>query len=315
VGEPQRLEHHGARREEQTRTTYLTIPGRRADTVPLLGSRPDWMWGFEHGVNEAGVAIGNEAVWTKLDAHEAPDALTGMDLVRLGLERAETAADAVTVMTDLLEQHGQGGACHPGGKDPYWSSFLVADAEQAFVVETSGREWAVEAVDATRAISNRLTIPSFDEVHHLDSGGIIEARVDPRLEASQKALASEPITVDAVQEHLRSHVGMVEEGFTICMHVGDAEVTNASIIALLGGGRPQVWVLAGQPCRSVYVPLWVGQPLGDPPAWERFAALGDDHAAAMRELETSLDADAADEPGWSAEAWRRVDAALTGLGL
>ena len=313
-GEPQRLEWHPARSEGQTTTTYLSIPGAAGETVPFLGSRPDWMWGVEHGVNAAGVAIGNEAVWTNLDPREAPDALTGMDLVRLGLERAESAAGAVEVMTNLLEEHGQGGACHPGGQDPYWSSFLVADAQQAFVLETSGREWAVEAPVATRAISNRLTIPAFDATHHLDSGGVIEARVDPRLEASSRTLADVPVTVDAVRDHLRSHVGLVAEGFTICMHVGEAEVTNASVIALLGGdGRS--WWLAGHPCRSLYVPLWVGRPLGEPPAWERFAALTDDHAPAMRALEAELDADSADDDGWANEAWHRVDVALRDLGL
>jgi hypothetical protein len=35
----------------------------------------------------------------------------------------------------------------------------------------------------------------------------------------------------------------------------------------------------------------------------------------MRELEVGLEADAVDEAGWSEEAWRRVDRALTDLGL
>ncbi|HYF44723.1 MAG TPA: hypothetical protein VD926_00840, partial [Acidimicrobiales bacterium] len=124
-----------------------------------------------------------------------------------------------------------------------------------------------------------------------------------------------PVTVDDVRTHLRSHVGMVEEGFTVCMHVGEVEATTASVMALLGDGRPRGWFLAGYPCRSVYVPLWVGRPLGTPVAWERFAALTDEHAPALRELEADLDRDAADADEWAPEAWRRVDVVLSSLGL
>ena len=36
--------------------------------------------------------------------------LLGMDLMRLALERAATAREAVAVVTELLATHGQGGA-------------------------------------------------------------------------------------------------------------------------------------------------------------------------------------------------------------
>ena len=57
------------------RTQYLELPIRGAHA--LLASRPTWLWGLEHGVNEHGVAIGNEKVWTTDDARSAPPALLG----------------------------------------------------------------------------------------------------------------------------------------------------------------------------------------------------------------------------------------------
>jgi secernin len=72
--------------------TYLQIPQAR-QTCAVILSKPRWMWGAEMGANEHGVVIGNEAVWTTEPYAET--GLLGMDLVRLGLERAATSAEAL----------------------------------------------------------------------------------------------------------------------------------------------------------------------------------------------------------------------------
>ena len=310
--EPQPLRRLPPRREPATRTTYLEVDGAAGDTIDVLGSGPGWMWGLEQGLNLAGVAIGNQRIWTDDDPRGVPEALTGMDLVRLGLERGASATEALEVMVELLERHGQGGPCHPDGRSPYWSSFLVADRDRAWVLETSGQDWATEEVESRRAISNRLTISSFDAVHHLDSGGVIEGRVDPRLAASRAVLDEGPLEVERAMEHLRRHVGG-PGGQTICMHA-DGESTTASMVAVLDGERSRAWFLLGSPCRSVYVPLWPGRTLGEVPAWERFAALTDEEVPYLQQLEAELHGDADTDDAWAPTAWCQVEAALDELG-
>ncbi len=138
------------------RCTYIEIP-QAARTHAVLLSRPFWIWGAEMGANEHGVVIGNEAVHAKIAPGAAP-ALIGMDLLRLGLERGASAEEALDVITSLLGEHGQGGNCAHKGRFEYHNSFIVADATDAFVLETVGREWAVERVAARRSISNSYTI-------------------------------------------------------------------------------------------------------------------------------------------------------------
>src|SRR5262245_34570709 len=110
------------------RCQYLEIT-QVPETARLIGSRPFWLWGFEHGLNEHGVAIGNHTVFTK-DALRGYG-LIGMDLVRLGLERARTAAQAVEVISALAETHGQGGSGYFDKDWPCHNSFLVADRRDA----------------------------------------------------------------------------------------------------------------------------------------------------------------------------------------
>jgi secernin len=248
--------------DRPVRATHIAVDPHPAVTHGVLGSRPAWGWGLEHGVNEAGVSAGNATIYTTLDPRHAPDALTGMDLVRLALERASTAAAAVDVITSLLESVGQGGSGHEGSSRPYWSSFLIADPRSGFVVETSGNQHAVEPISRVRAISNRTTIPAFDTAHR-HPGQPVERLVDPRWHASQRVLADEPITVDALRTHLASHEGG-GGGWTVCMHVDTEdhqEATTAALVAELPtSGPPIAHVTTGSPCTSRWFQIPVAPP-------------------------------------------------------
>jgi dipeptidase len=138
------------------RCTYIQVP-QVAHTHAVLGSRPWWMWGFEHGVNEHGLAIGNEAVWSRVAGSLEPG-LLGMDLLRLTLERAASADEGLAVMTALLEQYGQSGSTSATRQTTYHNSFIIADAQAAWILETAGRHWAARKAGDWAAISNVYTI-------------------------------------------------------------------------------------------------------------------------------------------------------------
>ncbi len=136
--------------------TYVEIP-QVDHTHEVLLAKPFWIWGAEMGANEHGVTIGNEAVFTRVPYDKQPG-LIGMDFLRLALERAKTAHEALTVITQLLEQYGQGGNCGFAHELYYHNSFIIADPHDAWVLETAGKQWAAERVKGIRTISNGITI-------------------------------------------------------------------------------------------------------------------------------------------------------------
>ncbi|MBK7994550.1 MAG: C69 family dipeptidase [Blastocatellia bacterium] len=140
------------------RTTYLSIPETKKRFGVIL-SKPFWTWGAEMGVNDQGLVIGNQAVFTKV--HDKTNGLIGMDLVRLALERAATVEEALFVITEHLEKYGQGGICGYQDKSfSYDNSFIIADNKNAWVLETANRHWVAKKVDKFAAISNCITIES-----------------------------------------------------------------------------------------------------------------------------------------------------------
>ena len=287
--EAQVLEFHprSRRTEERVKCTYVSVE-QVDETYAVLISRPYWMWGAEMGVNEHGVAIGNEAVWTR--EPYAEKGLTGMDLVRLALERSRTASEAVKWITSLLEQYGQGGNCSAARKLLYHNSFIVADPREAWVLETAGRYWVAERVKDVRSISNALSIgDSWD----LASSGVVEharergycrgrfsfrdcysdrlytrvAKGRERQAYTQRALEEAKGAIDFrfAASLLRSHAKEPYDpskgsNADVCMHAGGytrPSQTAASMIAILYEEAPLVFATGtSTPCISEFKPLF-----------------------------------------------------------
>jgi secernin len=272
ANESQVLEWHRAGQHGPTdhvNCTWIEIP-QVASTNAVLLSRPWWMWGAEMGANEHGLVIGNEAVFTSEPAGEP--ALLGMDLLRLALERASDVDGATAVIIELLERHGQGGPCsHERPGFTYHNSFLLADANGAVVLETAGRQWAVEHVrSGARSISNGLTIPGFAEQYSRRIKSTVSACRLRR--ARTEAAASAADGPGELFAALRDHGSHDEPRWSPingtlhapCVHAGGllaSSQTTASLVSDLRG-QPLHWATAtSAPCTSIFKPVRVDVPV------------------------------------------------------
>lgn len=327
--EPQVLEYRPAMDHApgEMRATYIRLAKAPHSYATLL-SRPVWMWGAEMGVNEHGVCIGNEAVFTK--GRYGKTGLTGMDLLRLALERAATAREAADTIIDLLERHGQGGNCGYDHSFFYDNSFLIMDRQTLYVLETAGREWAL-ASSARASISNRLGLGANADAY---SGGgakvdFAKKHLEPvysrfsgsarRVAQTAGCLSGDP-GLAGLLAGLRTHehpaAPLTQASVSSpCMHAGGlvGDHTTASLAVQLGaGGEILVWATGcSTPCLSLFKPWRFGAAPGPPvflagdagaeAYWRKREAF---HRAAIgRTLPAAFYAEqAALEAAWQAEA-------------
>jgi dipeptidase len=146
----------------KVQTSFIEVEHPQETNAVLL-SKPFHLWGAEMGVNEYKVAIGNEAVFTRTHKAMKNTGLTGMDMIRLTLECCRNAKEALERICYYVEAYGQD-AC--GGylnkKFFYDNSFIIADPNEGYVLETAGRFWVYKKLKSFYAISNRLMITEWD---------------------------------------------------------------------------------------------------------------------------------------------------------
>jgi hypothetical protein len=286
---------------EVVQVTHARVPQAR-QTHAFVGSRVGREWGCPHGVNDRGVALGCTPVHTRLQCDEP--GLAGPDLVRLGLERAGSACQAVEVLTDLIGRHGQEGA----------SSFLVADAAEAFVLEAAGHHWALGHVGSVRAVAAACLLrQDWDRISRglsdlaigrgwwpgdgrkLDFAGAV-GREGPEHRRALRRWGQLTMALEA-------HSGEITAGTVrrLLHEPGAADEAGCRFVARLGAGEvPMGWWAVGE-AEAVYVPVF---PFAEPPP-----ALGAVRAPAGQSaaLQGRLDADLGELLPEANDLYRRGD--------
>lgn len=276
--------------------TYIEIP-QVAETYEVILSKPFHMWGAEMGVNEFGLVIGNEAVFTNVKINKGNTGLTGMDLLRLALERSASAREAIHCITGLLDIYGQD-TCG-GYQDKnffYHNSYIIADAREAFVLETAGKSWALKEIHSFGSISNGLSIGTdFDEIHLVNEKRNFPfnfkkkpkpfsfskhfsdflytkvGRAKTRKSCSMALIetAKGNLDIEKTIAILKTH-NILDPEFepkkantaSLCMHatgMTNPSQTTGSMVAEIRSGLPStIWLTASSmPCLSVYMPFFM----------------------------------------------------------
>lgn len=271
--EIQIMEYHPAAEDlsGEVACTYISIP-QAEHTYGVLLSRPAWMWGAEMGVNQWGLCIGNEAVFTK--GAYGKTGLTGMDMVRLALERCRSAREALDFLIDLLETYGQGGNCGFDHDFYYDNAFLLMDRKELYVLETAGKNWAYKKSTGA-SISNRLSLgdnvdgcsgeKGYDfKKKHLEPVYSFFSGSSHRRKQTGSCLPelnSVSDCMNALAQHRETVKNPFAEGSvsSVCMHYGGlvGDHTTASMVVSLEEDRITVWTTGSScPCVSLFKP-WI----------------------------------------------------------
>jgi secernin len=282
-GEPFALSRVAGRRTTPGETLSLDrltlAQPRRLHTT--LALRAGAEWGYRCGVNERGVAVGLTSHSTHL--RRPAGGLLGPEMVRLALERADSAAQAVEATLDLIRRHGQGAPSPDGGDD---ATLLVADPRDAFLIQMCGPYAAVRTIRTATAvtaaglirqdwdylspelpslaISEGWTLPLDSEAGKFDYTQVV-VHHRPNHQANRVRCARAQSDLDAHhgafdQELFRRLLRAMSESLVPSRGTGaeldpSERVTRVSVVLRLGEGLPLFWCAFGAPAVSAYFPV------------------------------------------------------------
>ena len=258
----------------EVRPTSVLNVAQARQTFSVLGMQPPGQWGFAHGVNEHRIAMGVTEWQSRLTGEV--QALGGPDLVRLALERSHSAHHAVEVVIDLLEHHGH----NPCEEAAPTFLYLIADCDEAYVIESCGRYWALLECGHTRVVTDAAMIrqdwrrlaPGLadfvidkgwaqDDGSKIDFAGCLAVSSERSRNAQKRwgraslALTQQQGAIDLhflrrlLADHYATNRELVHGGKAVCL-------ANSFLVDLHKNDQPIIaWTAFGPPSVAVHFPI------------------------------------------------------------
>ena len=260
--------HKRYSKEQDLKCTHISIP-QVSETNAVILSKPFWIWGAEMGANEYGVVIGNESIATKEPLKDK--GLLGMDLLRLGLERGKTAKGSLNIIIELIERFGQGGA-HYQDDANYHNSCLIADPDEAYLLEVAGDWWIVENVKDFRSISNDISIRGQGDlrrdgiIQHAIEKGYCKDDQDFDFASTFSSIRPFPNYIKCSNQQLQENKGKItpslmmnflrEHEGNICRHLRKDLTVSSQVSYIQKGKKNSIHWFTGSSltCLSIFKP-------------------------------------------------------------
>ncbi|ETN61800.1 hypothetical protein AND_006532 [Anopheles darlingi] len=115
------------------------IEGGTAAYAAIL-NKPAGSWGAESGSNEKAVTVGLSYCG---DAPAEDGKVSSLDLVRLGLERGDSATGTIDALVQLVEKHGS------QDRNALKAAFVICDPAAVWLLNVAGQFWAAKQVQDT----------------------------------------------------------------------------------------------------------------------------------------------------------------------
>uniref|UniRef100_A0A182QEC9 Uncharacterized protein n=1 Tax=Anopheles farauti TaxID=69004 RepID=A0A182QEC9_9DIPT len=118
----------------------ITLPGgceiEGGASLAVILNKPAGSWGAESGSNEKAVTVGlSYSEGAGVDGKVSP-----VDLVRLGLERGDSATDVIDKVVALVEKHA------PEDHNALKAAFVICDPTAVWLLNVAGQFWAAKQV-------------------------------------------------------------------------------------------------------------------------------------------------------------------------